>query len=204
MIEKILTQLKPKAASFGFNEEELRSVAESLATNLEDDATDEIINAQVGAVIPALKIGQAFATRVINKQKPPKPETPKVSATPEDKSEDEPSWFKKFREETEAKIATLQEEKTKTTQRSKLESLLKDTGVFGANALKHFDRMTFTDEDFESYLEETKADLAAFNQERADAGLATLGKPLGKSNGTAKPKEASEKEVEEVIKQLNI
>lgn len=81
-------------------------------------------------------------------------------------------------------VSSLKAGKTADTRRGKLESLLKDTGVFGKRTLKNFSRMNFNNEDeFEEYLSEIEEDLKAYNQERADAGLSTAGNPPGGKDG---------------------
>lgn len=66
-----------------------------------------------------------------------------------------------------------------------------DTGTFGNRTLKSFSKMNFeNDEEFEQFLSEVEEDLKAYNQERADAGLSTLGTPP--AAGTGKP----DKEIE--------
>lgn len=81
-------------------------------------------------------------------------------------------------------VTSLKAGKTADTRRGKLESLLKDTGVFGKRTLKNFSKMNFNDEDeFEEYLSEIEEDLKAYNQERADAGLSTAGNPPGGKGG---------------------
>lgn len=77
-------------------------------------------------------------------------------------------------------VSSLKAGKTADTRRSKLEALLKDSGVFGKRTLKNFAKMNFDDEDdFEEYLSEVEDDLKAYNQERADAGLSSMGNPPG-------------------------
>lgn len=81
-------------------------------------------------------------------------------------------------------VTSLKAGKTADTRRGKLETLLKDTGVFGKRTLKNFSKMNFNDEDeFEEYLSEIEEDLKAYNQERADAGLSTAGNPPGGKGG---------------------
>ena len=102
-----------------------------------------------------------------------------------------PAWFKAYREQQDARFAALEGEKTSSLRKSKLESLLKDTGTFGNRTLKSFSKMNFeNDEEFEQFLSEVEEDLKAYNQERADAGLSTLGTPP--AAGTGKP----DKEIE--------
>lgn len=69
MKQKILTALKPKAASLGFNNEELEGYAEIIAKNLNSDATDETINAQIDAFLPVLKLSQSAVNRIVNAEK---------------------------------------------------------------------------------------------------------------------------------------
>lgn len=216
MKKKIFTRLKPKLASLGFNREELMGIAAGIADKLDsDEATDEDIDAEIDAVLPYLKVGQQFATRLSKK-----PSTTKTGDEDEEDEEDasatvkpskkgkqadeEPEWFKSFREQQEARIAKLEGEKITTSRKVKLEALLKDSGSFGARALKAFSRMNFdSDEDFEEYFEEVESDLEAYNQERADAGLATVSKPLGKGDKDGKPKVMTDAEIDALVNQIH-
>ena len=59
----------------------------------------------------------------------------------------------------------------------------------------------FTDEEFEDFYSVVEEDLTAYNQERADAGLATLGNPpaAGGGKGTGKEDEPfSDKDIEDM------
>lgn len=187
MKTKVFARLKPKAVSLGFTETELQGVAARIADNLNsEDATDEDIDAQVDAVIPFLSLGQTMATRVINKTKPIKPvetdpdkEDKSGSQTPP-QADEEPSWFRKHREATEKRLEAIETDKVVVTRKSQLEAIVKDAGAFGAKTLKDFSRMNFdSDEAFDEYLEETKADAETFKQEAADKGLSSMGKPVG-------------------------
>ena len=51
MKSKILQALKPKTASLGFNKNELDSVVDTISGTIQEDATEEQINAQIEAVI---------------------------------------------------------------------------------------------------------------------------------------------------------
>ena len=74
------------------------------------------------------------------------------------------------------KVTALEAEKSTSSRRSRLETLLKDTGAFGERTIKSFSRMKFENEDeFEEFYSEVEADLKKLNQERADAGLSRLG-----------------------------
>lgn len=168
----VLAALKPKVASLGFNEEEVKNVATSIVSGLaEDEPTAEEVNARIDAVIPILKVSQSMASRVINKAKEVIP-NPKTKGVEEQKVEDEPAWFKKYREDSEKRILTLETDKVSALRRSQLESLLKDSGTFGKTTLKSFEKMSFADEEeFAQYLAETKSDLEAFTKEMSEKGL---------------------------------
>ena len=100
-------------------------------------------------------------------------------------------------------VSSLKAGKTADTRRSKLESLLKDTGVFGKRTLKNFSKMNFNDEDeFEEYYSEIEEDLKAYNQERADAGLSTAGNPPGGKSGgkqESKIEEFSDADIDKIM-----
>ena len=75
-ITKLVSEiLKPKAASLGFNKEELESVAETLGNNLNldesisDEEAKEAVTKAVDAYFPLLQISQKNANRIITKSK---------------------------------------------------------------------------------------------------------------------------------------
>ena len=214
--QQVLEHLKPKVKAFGFNKKELMSVAAKIADNLTsaEDASEEDVNAeidaQIDAVLPYLQVSQSFANRVIeeNRRKNDDNETDgNASATetnPRNKgrnNEQEPAWFKAYRETQEARIAALEGEKTLGARRSKLEALLKDTGTFGARIMKTFDRMKFdSDADYEEYYADVEADLKAYNQECANEGLSTLGTPPKAGEGKqARTEVLTDKEVDDLV-----
>lgn len=98
-------------------------------------------------------------------------------------------------------IATLKGDKVTTSRKSKLAELLKDSGSFGNRILKSFDRMKFeTDEEFDDFYSEVEEDLNAYNQERADAGLANLSNPpaVGGKGGKKDDEVISDAEVDAI------
>ena len=124
MKTKVLQALKPKVASLGFTKEELESVVGSISGTLEEDATEEQINAQIDAVIPYLKLSQSAVTRIVNakKKEETQPKAPNVStpteteegADPEDKFEK----LLKVIEAQNAKIDALVNKDVTETRRS--------------------------------------------------------------------------------------
>lgn len=193
--QQIFTRLKPKAKGFGFNKKEMMGIAAKIADNLnlEEDALEEDVNAaideQIDAVIPYLQFAQAQANRVIEANRKQVQEhddegeddtkdgASASTKTTKTSGDEMPAWFKAFAEKTEAQFKALQVEKTSSSRKARLEAILKDTGAFGSRTLKSFAKMSFeSDDDFEEFLTEVQEDLKSLNQERANAGLQSLGK----------------------------
>ena len=101
--------------------------------------------------------------------------------------------FNAFREE----FNTMKADRVKATRQSRLDELVKDAGVYGERVKKNYARMSFdSDEDFEQFLGGIADDIKAFNQERADKGLDTLGAPgTGETKKDEKPEPMSEAEI---------
>lgn len=193
--QQVFLRLKPKANAFGFNKKELQGVASTIANNLnidddaEEDEMNTLIDEQIEKTLPFLKLAQAQASRVIEASRKTLIEeeenddnsafqAPAIKKSPkqEPTKDEEPAWFKAYREMQDARFAKLEGEKVATTRKHKLESLLKDTGTFGTRTLKSFHKMTFeNDEEFDEFFAEVEEDLKSFNQERANAGLEKLG-----------------------------
>lgn len=78
------------------------------------------------------------------------------------------------------KVNNLEQEKTTGSRSSVLSEAVKNVPEsIKAKVLKDFSRMNFaTDEDFTSYVEETKTDLAGIIQADADKGLGGMNKPF--------------------------
>ena len=91
--------------------------------------------------------------------------------------------FEAFRKEFNA----MKADRVRATRQTRLDELVKDAGVYGERIKKNYAKMTFdSDEDFEDFLGGITEDIKAFNQERADKGLDSLGVP---GTGGAKDKE---------------
>lgn len=215
--QQVMLKLKPKVKAFGFNKKELMSVAAKIADNLTsaDDASDEDVNAeidtQIDAVLPYLQVGQSLANRVIeeNRKKNDDDETDdddddessntanrqpgsnKKNPKNKGKNDDAPEWAKSMLDTVNAlkdEVTTLKGEKITNSRKAKLQAVLKDAGTFGTRTLKSFSKMSFeNDEEFEEFLSEVEEDVKSYNQERADAGLSTMGAPPAAGGG--KPKE---------------
>ena len=226
--QQVFVRLKLKAKALGFNAKELKGIAAKIADNLKsaEDASEEDVNAeideQIEAVLPYLTFGQSQANRLLDEWKKKHPEaelddelddnipddTPKPASNKKNsknkgnEQDEEPAWFKSFREQQEARFAALEGEKVSNLRKAKLEALLKDTGAFGSRTLKSFSKMSFeSDDDFEEFYSDVEEDLKNYNQERADAGLATLSSPpAAGSKGSGKQDEVlTDKEVEDLV-----
>lgn len=217
----VLEILKPKSKALGFNKDELEGVAADIADNLEleDDASDEDVNAKiteaVDAAIPYLKLAQKVSNRVIqgskkpveNNQKEEEPvEPPKHT---EEQEEKVPAWAQALITQNKAlqtEILGMKAERESDGRRSKLKALLKDTGTFGKSILKQFDKMKFENEsEFEEFYDGVVEDLGALNQERANEGLAKLGATAtggSKKKEEDKPEPLSEKQIDELANSL--
>ena len=215
--------MKPKTASFGFTQEEIKSVAEAISNNFatEEDATEDAINARIDAVIPILKLAQTQASRVISKAKTEAEAKAKAEAEAKAAEEaakaaakqnssgeggkgnedDEPKWFRKYREESEARIAKLEGEKVKADRSARLKDVLKDAGSFAKHYERTFGKMKFeNEEEFESFLEETKNDIAELVKEQSEKGLNIA--PMG-GKGTTTKAVASDAEVDALAGKFN-
>lgn len=227
-----LLMKKPKVKAFGFNKKELKGLAAKIAENLtsEEDASDEDVNAEIEkeieAVLPVLEFGRSYANRVINDSRNGDEDDNNDDDDDEDdddetstksksksnkssksrkgkKSDEEPEWFKAFRDSMEKKFDELTGERVSDKRKAKLEKLLKDTGKFGERTLKSYARMRFeNDEEFDEFFAEVEEDLKSENQERANKGLEKLGAPAtgGSEKKDKKTEVLSDDEIKEVAK----
>ena len=232
--ERVQSRLKPKVKQFGFTRKVFKSVAAKIAGKLDDideNASEDDINAKVDEAIedslPYLDLIQSQANELHSEWKKglqkdgDEDEDDEASNDDDDssvhrnrpvkssrasKKDEEPAWFKKFREEQEAKFEALKGEKIADTRRSKMEKLLKDTGSFGKAAMRSFAKAKFdNDDDFEDFYSGVEDDLKAYNQERADAGLSKAGNPPGgKTDGKqeSKMEEVTDAEIDAIVANL--
>lgn len=211
----VFNVLKLKSKALGFNKDELEGIAADVANNfeLDEEASDEDVNAeiekQIDAVLPFLKIAQKSAQRTIQNFKDSQdldddevddddddPAGNKKPIRKQKKDEQVPAWAQALITQNKAlqtEILGLKSERENDGRRSKLKALLKDKGTFGKTVLKNFDKMKFENEsEFDDFYDGVVEDLAAIDQERANEGLGKLGAPAAQR----KPK----KEEVEVIK----
>lgn len=206
------------------------NIADNL-TSTDEASEEELnaeIEEKIDAVLPYLQVGQSYANRLVEgaRRKNDDDDDPnsdddndddsnpkggkrqavsKSNKTNKEEKEEAPAWAKGLIDTVDAlrnEVSTMKGEKVTTTRKSKLTELLKDSGSYGNRILKSFDRMKFeTDEEFENFYSEVEEDLKAYNQERADAGLAALGNPPAAGGGKGGKKDdevISDAEVEAI------
>ena len=177
------------------------------ADDASDEDVNAEIDKEIASALRYLPFGQSQANRLLDEWKKNHPETDDDDNDDDDdddgasdnqrrqagsntknpknkgKNDDAPEWAKGLVQTVQTlndEIAALKGEKVTTTRREKLETLLKDAGTFGTRTLKSFNKMKFeNDEEFEEFYSEVEEDLKSYNQERADAGLSSLGNPPG-------------------------
>ncbi len=199
------------------------SIADNLTTD--DEASEDDVNAEIDksidAVLPFLELAQTQASRLMDSYKK-KQEINKNDDDDDDDDDDEPQKnqkSQKHQKSTEKKnandgvmeqlkvltglVTKMQEdftsfkgEKVTDLRKQKLETLLKDTGVFGTRTMKSFAKMSFdSDEEFEEYYSDVEKDLKDFNQERASVGLSALGSIPGGKSKQVKEEPFSDEEI---------
>lgn len=147
MKTKVFERLKPKAVSFGFNEDELGTAAEYIAGSLAPEATDEMIDKAIDQFAPILGLSQNAAQRSFTRMKtqfekdhstqpapPAKPAQQDKTDDPKPDQKDEmPAWFKAYQSEKDKETKELKEqiermsrEKANEGYRSKALAALKD------------------------------------------------------------------------------
>lgn len=209
MKTRVLNRLKTKASSFGFNREEMMSIAEIISGNqtLTDESSDEDIDASINAVIPLLGLSQKFATRLVNASKTNQDPSdggtpPAIDPKPND---NEPEWAKAMTamaanmEAMAKRLATYEQESSRAKRTQHLSEVLKDTGAYGKSILNSVERMNFKDDaDFESWLDGVKEEAKAFKQDESNNALGRNAKPQG-GNVTPDVKVATDEQLQALV-----
>lgn len=221
--QQIYAALKPKVKSFGFTKKELMSVASIVDDNLalSEEATDEevtnAIDEQIDAVVPVLKLGQSYASRIIDANKNPKPKNDegddgdKPSEPKGDDGNGDNDKFALLMKEFESmrqELAAFKSGRTTETRKSMLAAKVGKYGEYGKAKLRDFDRMSFKDdEDYDEFLNGVDAELKAIDKERTAKGLDALGNiPPGGGNakdGDHKTMELDDAAIDKLIEGIN-
>lgn len=137
----------------------------------------------------------ANTTPTPKKPKPVDESKPKDEPKPKD---EQPEWAKALIEtvtklgvtvsDLSSDLGTIKAKETAQGRTAKMQELLKDAGVYGTSILSMFPRLSFKDDDeFNTYYEDTKTNLEAFNNEQKEKGI-----EITPPAGSEKPKETLE------------
>lgn len=126
-MSKLTDKVKAKCKDMGLSEKYLDGLIEALGKEIKDDSTDEEVDKVANLIESVAKSAQAEATRWAQSEKDKRKEEKKPEETnaEEKSSEDEPDWFKRYREAQEKRIHDL-EEKEKATAAEKAAADRKD------------------------------------------------------------------------------
>ncbi len=170
MKKKVLQVLKTKYSKLGLSTSTLDSMADVIASKLTEESSDDDIEAEVSGVENLLQTFQTDVDkRVTDAVKKAKGAQSQHQDDPppgnDPKSKDEPNDIAKAIQAAIAplvqKVEALQGEKVKATRQQQLDKALEKVDPkIKAKAIKDFGRMKFdSDEDFQSYLDDTIADI---------------------------------------------
>jgi len=228
MKEKIKVVLVNKYKSLGYSQKAINAVLDYLEKSVKEETE---IEEAVDGVGPILKVFQSEIDARIaaaEKAKKDKEEEDKTAAekaksdgvesetakkTTKKDSDEVPEWAKALIESQKAqaeenkklsdKLTAIESGKTSESRKQILESKIKDAPEkIKAKILKDFGRISFEkDEDFDTYITETEADLAEISQSINDQGLGQSQRPYTPTGGAA-GKEASKEEAESLLKKI--
>lgn len=169
MNKKFLTVLQAKCKDFGLSKTAIEDLCNAGSEGIKDDTPDEDIEKIADSLVPYAKLMQAEVTRKAQK---PKPSTTAEEQGKEKNGEEEPEWFKKYKTETDKKLAdletenaTLKSEKLQTERASLINSTAKRLGIPSA-LMKHF--TLGDDADVEKELTDFKQELVTEKLMAAD------------------------------------
>ena len=169
----VLELLKTKASALGFNKDELEGAAVVIAGNLgvDDDATDEALNAAVDKAVavyfPILELSQKNANRIITKNKE---EREKAEAEAKKKAEEEAA--RKAAEEAEAKRKAEEEaaaKKAEEERKAAEEAARKAAEEAGFQRLLESDWAKGLKAENETLAKQLKEQTAAFKKQQEEA-----------------------------------
>ena len=220
--DRIAVRLKALFAGVALSKKSVEAVAEKLAKGLTDESTDDDIDGKLNERNELFSFedqkkhddylaGKA-AKEASDKAAADKLAAEKAAAEGKvDIPEDAPAWLKPLLEAQAAttkaltdQIAAIQGDKVATTRREQFIASMKGTSEdYQTKELKKFDRMAFAeDEDFTSFLEETKDDHATAIQDEANAGMGGDRPGGGTGGDTTKQKVASKEELDAIMSSL--
>ena len=176
MNKKFLDLLKDKTKDFGLSTKAIEDLAEQGSEGITEETSDEDIEKQADFMARIAKSMQGEVTRKMQ-GKQPKPDTNGDGGKGGDSgkgSEDEPDWFKAYREKMDAKITEITDEnnrmkadQAKNERKATIEATAKKLGI-PTYLVK---RITIADDaDIETELTDLKQELVNEKLLPADAG----------------------------------
>lgn len=135
MIQKLIKTMTAKCKDMGLSAKAIEELAQLGIEGLEENASDEVIEAKADSLVPFAKSMQAEITRKTRKKPQPKPS--KKEGEDDDNGGDEvPEWFRKQMETFDTRLQALQDEndalkaeKAKTARATEIATKAKELGI---------------------------------------------------------------------------
>jgi hypothetical protein len=185
MQEKVLKTLKPKVVALGFSEEELNEISSNIASGLNEEATEEEINAMISGVIPILKVSQKAVNRIVNAKQPKPVDQQKAGQEEPEKSPQKEDLSALIANAVRSAINPLADEITAM----KAEKIQQKNMVTVREKCKHMDPEFFeaaidgrnfdTQDQVDSFCVSLEKRWNTYSQKLANEGLSRLSKPAG-------------------------
>lgn len=198
----------------------------NLDENATEEVVTTAIDKAVNTMIPFLQLAQSQASRSIEKFKteqagkskrtedeldtgdddtePKRAYTKKNEPTPklsEQAQNTTPEWANGLIDTVktlQAELLGLKNEKLSNYRKQKLEEALKDTGAFGKQTIRSFNKMKFdSDDEFDEYLSDVENSVKDYRKEQSNANLKTMEKhpAIGGENS----KELTDSEIDKIV-----
>lgn len=207
MKNKIKERLKAKFPGVNLSQKRIDAIADRLESKVKEESEIDQALDDMDSFYPFADIAKEDdrVRGLEAKTKPePKPNDPKPEPTPSpDDPKDEVS--KALLEQLKAlseKVNAIESNKTSESRKSVLEKKLEGLpDKVKTKFVKDFNRMSFqTDEDFNTFLSETEADIAEIKQDFSNQNLKTFGRPA--IGGGKTEKEPAKEEVKSIVGDL--
>lgn len=135
MIQKLIKTMTAKCKDMGLSAKAIEELAQLGIEGLEDNASDEAIEAKADSLVPFAKSMQAEITRKTRKKPQPKP-SKKEGEDDENGGDEVQEWFRKQMETFDTRLQALQDEndalkaeKAKTARATAIASKAKELGI---------------------------------------------------------------------------
>lgn len=136
MIQKLIKTMTAKCKDMGLSAKAIEELAQLGIEGLEDNASDEAIEAKADSLVPFAKSMQAEITRKTRKKPQSKPSKKEGEDDDDNGGDDVPEWFKNQMESYYTHLQALQDEnealkaeKAKTTRATAIAAKAKELGI---------------------------------------------------------------------------